>query len=131
MTQSVVPRTEIVTEHFTAELRPDGVLQISWRPGFTIDAELARAAVAAGDEVAAGTPRRLLVDMRVSGQMDREARAIFSAPSDWAHAVALWVQSPMSKVIANFFLGVSKTPVPTRLFTDEAEALAWLKAQSV
>jgi hypothetical protein len=131
MVQSAAPRTEIVTEHFDARLRPDGVLQISWRPGFTIDAELARAAVAAGEEIAGGTPRRLLVDMRISGQMDRDARALFSAPSEWADAVALWVQSPMSKVIANFFLGLQKPSSPTRLFTEESEALAWLMEQRV
>jgi hypothetical protein len=30
-------------------------------------------------------------------------------------------------MMANFFLSVSKPPFPTRMFDDEASALAWLQ----
>jgi hypothetical protein len=33
----------------------------------------------------------------------------------------------MSRVIGNFFIGFSRTNIPTRLFTSEAEAIDWLK----
>jgi hypothetical protein len=129
MTISPPPaRTEIVTDHFRTFLRPDGIELIAWNPGFTINAELAQAGVDAGREVAGSETRRLLIDMRTSGVMDKQARAIFAAETDWVHAVALWVASPMSMVIANFFLGVSRAPRPTRMFTEEVDAVAWLMA---
>lgn len=42
-------------------------------------------------------------------------------------AVALLVKSPMSRIIANFFLGLNKPAIPLRLFNNEAEAIEWLK----
>lgn len=33
------------------------------------------------------------------------------------------------RVIANFVLGISKLPGPTRYFTVEAQALEWLKGK--
>ena len=71
----------------------------------------------------------MLIDMRVSGPMNKEARSIFVNSGDYVCAVALWVQSPLSVVVANFFLGVSRTPTPTKMFTSEADAATWLIAQ--
>jgi hypothetical protein len=62
--------------------------------------------------------------------MDRDARAHFASPDrGLVSAVALWVQSPLSVMLANFFLGVTRPPVPTHLFTDEVKAVAWLKTR--
>ena len=44
-----------------------------------------------------------------------------------ATAVALVVDTPVSRVLGNFYLGLSKPHIPSRLFNDEAEALDWLK----
>lgn len=44
-------------------------------------------------------------------------------------AAALPVESMLSRAIANFFLGLNKPLIPTRLFNDEAEAVAWLGTQ--
>jgi hypothetical protein len=129
MTTDSPPRSSIETDHLRAWLRPDGLIEIDWGPGFTIDAALAQTAVAAGKEVGGGVVRGLLIDMRQSGIMNKEARAIFASDDSWVYAVALWVGSPMSTVIANFFLGVNRVPRPTRLFTKEADAVAWLTAQ--
>jgi hypothetical protein len=42
-------------------------------------------------------------------------------------AVALIVDTPLSRVLGNFFLAVNKPLYPTRLFDNEASALAWLQ----
>lgn len=114
---------------FRAWLRPDGVVQFAWQPGFAVGGADAAAAMDAGREAARGAMRGVLVDMRTLGVMDKSARTVFSAPNDWAHAVALWVNSPLSTVLANFFLGVSRARIPVRMFTREADAVAWLKTQ--
>jgi len=103
--------------------------QMDWLPGFTIDGAHAAAAMKVGRELAGGESRGLLVDMRTLGVIDKEARSIFATPNDWAYAVALWVRSPLSMVVANFFLGVSRSPVPVRMFTKETDAVTWLQAQ--
>ena len=35
---------------------------------------------------------------------------------------------PLSRAIGSFFIGLSKPPVPTRLFKSIDEALAWLRS---
>lgn len=42
-------------------------------------------------------------------------------------AAALPVESRISKLIANFFMAIVQNRVTTKVFTDEAEAVAWLK----
>lgn len=120
---------DLDTTKFRAWLRPDGVVQFDWVPGFAIDGAYAAAAMDAGRVAAGGEPRGVLVDMRDLGVMDKSARSVFAAPNDWAYAVALWVRSPLSTVLANFFLGVSRARLPVRMFTREAQAVAWLKSQ--
>ncbi len=72
-----------------------------------------------------GVPLPLLVDMRSMRSIAREARKQF-AQTTVSSRVALLVESALSSTLANFFLGLSRPDVPMRVFTDEADALAWL-----
>jgi len=40
--------------------------------------------------------------------------------------LALLVGSPVSRMIGNVMMGLAKPPYPTRMFTDEDAAKAWL-----
>lgn len=46
-----------------------------------------------------------------------------STPGQAARAVS----SPVSRVLANFYFGISHPRLPIRLFTAEDEALEWLR----
>jgi hypothetical protein len=41
-------------------------------------------------------------------------------------ALALVCKSPMSRVLAHLFFAVVTTPLPTKMFTTEADAKQWL-----
>ncbi|MCX6175173.1 MAG: STAS/SEC14 domain-containing protein [Ignavibacteriales bacterium] len=71
----------------------------------------------------------LLVDVRQQKSISREARHFYSSKevTDNVTALAFLVESTTSKVLANFFLGLNKPPYPTKLFTNEDEAIEWLK----
>jgi hypothetical protein len=90
----------------------------------------AQANIRATGAVVGGRRLPVLVDLRRSQSIDREARACYGGPvtAESCSAVALLVQSPLSRMLANFFLGWNKALMPLRLFTDESEALAWLKS---
>lgn len=109
----------------TAELDEAGFVRLSWEPGVKITGDLAREAVAALERVCGGRPRPMLVDMTSTGALTRGARVVFAEKSA-ASAIALLGKSAVDRVIANFALGVSPVPVPTRFFTVESVALAWL-----
>lgn len=73
-------------------------------------------------------PILLIVDIRQGRVLSREARNHFteSQLSQHVRAVALWVGSPTSKVLGNFFISLSRTSIPIKMFTSEQEAADWL-----
>jgi hypothetical protein len=74
-------------------------------------------------------PRPILVDIRKIRSVSREARAYYAgyAAAEIYSAAGFLVESPLSRALGNFFLGLNKPMFPSRLFTSEAEALAWLR----
>ena len=117
----------ITHSKFRMWLRPDGIVQLVWAPRVTMALEDALAATGAMAQLTGGQPSPLLVDTHDAGPQDRPARTEFARRSDLVSAVALIVATPLSRMMGNFFLAVSKPMAPTRLFDDEASAVAWLQ----
>ena len=113
---------------FRMWLRPDGVVQVVWAPQTTVLLEDATAALEAMAQLTGGRRSPLLVDMRDTGPQDRATRAVWARPSVPLSAVALIVGSPLSRMMGNLFISANRPTTPTRLFNDEASALAWLQA---
>jgi hypothetical protein len=111
---------------FRIWLRPDGIVQLVWAPRTTVLLEDVTVALAAMAELTGGRRSPLLVDARDTGPLDRPTRAELTRRSDLQAAVALIVGTPLTRVMANFFLSVNKPVFPTRMFDDEASAVAWL-----
>jgi len=72
----------------------------------------------------------LLVDLTHIQSMSKEARDFYAGENTaaYAKAVALIIKSPISTVIGNFFLGINKPAFPTKLFSNETEAIEWLQS---
>lgn len=106
----------------------DGLCVCTWTVGAEVTGRDAKDALAA--EVAALAGRRMPLLVRLAGirSMDREARQVFGAagPDTGITAVALVATSPVQRVLANFFLTLSRPPVPVRMFTDDNSARRWL-----
>ncbi|MGZ3866526.1 MAG: STAS/SEC14 domain-containing protein [Bacteroidia bacterium] len=71
----------------------------------------------------------LLIDSRHIKSISKEARDHFSIRNreTGITSFAVLIDSPLSRIIGNFFMGLNKPSVPAKLFTNEAEAVAWLK----
>jgi hypothetical protein len=110
-----------------------GVVIVTFDDGATLDLDLAQRTTPVLEQVTEGQPRPLLVDCRNLRGQTREARVYFaSEPSHVRHytAVALVVGNALSRVIANFFIGINKPDKPTRLFDDPNQAIEWLRGHS-
>lgn len=118
---------EVIHPKFRMWLRPDGIVELVWRSGAELGLEDAVAAIDEMTKLTDGRRSLLLVDIHDAGQQDRAARMEFVRGGDLVLAVALLVSTPLSRMMGNFFLTVSKPMAPTRLFDDEAAAVAWLK----
>ena len=116
----------IITRTARISLRPDGILHFVYFPDAQERLEDAHANVKASEHLNPDQRRPLLVDLRPMRGIEREARAYYSSLRSIT-ARALLVESPVTRVMANFFISINKPPVPTKLFTSEDQAVAWLK----
>lgn len=109
-------------------LGDDGILYIKTKPGAEIDRDEAEASVRAAIQLC-HEPRPALIDLSDLRRMTRDARMYYSGPetAKGRSALALLIKSPVAKMFGNFFMGLNKSTVPTRLFTSEPEAIAWLR----
>ncbi len=120
-------RPEITGEKFRIWLRPDGVVEIVWEPHVPSVLEDAVAVIDAMSELTGGRAAPLLVHTEDAGPQSREARMEFVRRQEVVSAVSLVVGNPLSRMMATFFINVSRPDVPIRLFEDKEAAVAWLK----
>ena len=71
----------------------------------------------------------LLIDARQIKSISKEARDNFSIKnrSTNINSFAVIIESPLSRIIGNFFMGLNKPSVPAKLFNNEQDAVNWLK----
>lgn len=110
-------------------LGDDGIVRIIHVPGAELTMEDVQETMAAYLKLYKGKRRPLLIDTKTMKSMAREARHYYAGEEavKVASAAAIIVGTPVSKVLGNFYLGLSNPHLPTRLFTSEDEALVWLK----
>ncbi|WP_205843760.1 hypothetical protein [Nakamurella deserti] len=104
----------------------DDIILLKWTEGITITEDAARTAAAFVNRISADRRRPMIVDMTRTAAVTRQARTVFLEPGA-ASRIALLGTSPVDRVIANFVLGVSNLPCPTRFFTSETAARSWLR----
>ena len=120
---------EIRTRTMVTRLDTDGVMHIAHFPGAEETLADAEENIRAGTAAWGVGPWPILVDIRQMKPLSRDVRRYYTRPEATRRvkALALLVHSPLSRVLANFFITLIKPNAPTRIFTDETEALAWLK----
>ena len=114
---------------FTVFMRKDGILECDVFPHAEMNLDDGIECIDAQALLAQGMLRPLLVKMGEIKSIDTAARSYIGGKeaAKNVHATALLIQSHVGRVIGNFMLGLNKTIYPTRLFTSEDEAVAWLK----
>jgi hypothetical protein len=74
-------------------------------------------------------PRPMLVDIRNLKTVSKESRNTYSSEktAEYLKAAALIVGNPVSRIMGKFFLGINRSAMPVRVFTDAEKAVEWLK----
>jgi len=85
--------------------------------------------IAACAELCGGSKTLALIDCRGMSSISREAREYYAGEeaSKITKACAILVDSPLTRLIGNFFMRVNRTTYPIKLFTSEKDALIWLR----
>lgn len=107
---------------------PSGVTHTGWLKGAVCGIDEARAADAKIRAMGRGEVL-LMVDLRNVDSIDRPAREFFMDLDEGYRAVAVVAGSPATRMLANFFIGLNRGVIPVKMFTADADALAWLQAQ--
>jgi hypothetical protein len=119
----------ISTTSADVSLGADGILRTQVLRSGRQTLDSARENLAAWNTLSPDHRRPMVVDLRdMNTAIDRDAR-LFYASSELAPrvtAVALLVGSAASRLVGNFFVAVSRPAMPLKVFTNEAQALAWL-----
>ncbi|MEK6256193.1 MAG: hypothetical protein N2C13_02605 [Chloroflexota bacterium] len=80
-------------------------------------------------KLAQGIKRPVLNDLRNLKNANRESRAagVGKEAIKIISAIGLVVRSPVQRTVGNLFQQINRPPFPTKIFTSETEAIAWLK----
>lgn len=127
MLEPTTPEVKELTAFWTW-MEDDGIVRTRVKPGAEIDLKMARENSKAVNSFFTGSKFPLLVDTRAIKSMTRDARQHFTIRNRDSHVnrLAIVIKSPVSKVIANFFMGVNKPDVPSKIFNSEEKAITWL-----
>lgn len=70
----------------------------------------------------------ILCDIRQSRPLSKEIRDYYVTEEvvNQTKAFAFIIAAPLSKMIANLFIGIRKPPIPLKMFTDKFKAVKWL-----
>jgi hypothetical protein len=106
-----------------------GVIYGAYKPNVVVDLEAAKRIAADRISLSNGTDYPQLSYIDGLSSVTKEARDYFSKNDGIKHMkrLALITTSPISRIVGNFWLQISRPTVPTRLFASEEEALNWLK----
>lgn len=119
----------IKTSTYTTWMGNDGIARTVVDAGAEVDVKEAQENTQAVFSLYTNKKFPLLIDSRNIKYITKEARDHFSIRNreTLISSFAILIDSPLSRVIGNFFMGLNKPSVPARLFTKEEEAIQWLK----
>lgn len=106
----------------------DGLFEMTYKPLKLVDIGIAKVIVKERLEFKGGVNYPCLFDVSPVKEITKEARDYMANEgNDFVLASALLINSPLLKMMGNFFITVNKPKNPTKLFNNKDEALQWLQ----
>jgi hypothetical protein len=120
---------KIIENEFTKLWIEDGIMYGEYKEDIIIDVEAAKKIAADRIALCNNKSYPFLGTAGSIKNLTKEARDYFSKGDGikYMKKLAIFTTSPISRMVGNFFLAISKPTVPTRVFTVKDEAIRWLK----
>lgn len=124
-----IPENVIEITAYWTWMGSDGIARTKVKPNFDVVLTHAMENSVAVNSLIKDKKFPLLIDARGIHSISREAREFFTTRGRDTNinSMAVIIKSTISRVVGNFFMGINKPTVPTRLFENEKEAEEWLK----
>lgn len=125
------PKTRAQTRVATLSLEKQNIIRVKFRDDHEVTPEDVKEILRKSDELAGGIRFCFLVEMSKTNHAGNEAAQRYAA--DNVHckqriADAIVVTNVALKLAAGFYIQFYKPRVPTRVFTSNEKALAWLRS---
>ena len=105
-----------------------GILYFVYKQKVEIDLKAAKKIVEDRLNLQDGIPYSVFCDFRGAKSVSKEARDYLAKEgSILLQSVAVLVESPVTRIIANFYLRINQPKVPTRMFTQKENAVKYLE----
>ena len=119
--------TEIQKEMMTLQEK-EGALIVLYKPGIRLDLDMAKQLVANRLDYQKGKNQPVVIHMNGIKATSKEARLYMGKEGVQGITMgAFIVRNSIEQVILNFFLSIERPPIPTKAFTNEEDALVWIK----
>ncbi len=107
----------------------DGLLIATYQSGLEINLSIARSIVSDRLSFTEGRPYPVLIYNLGVVSIDKEARDFFSSADGTigVRVAAIITDSAYKVSLTNFFLLVTRPPLPVKLFQQDTKALRWLR----
>ena len=114
---------------FTFFVDENHIIHVNYDTTANITLEDAQKEVAFVKKNSGGQKTLAVVNITKVKSVDQKARQLYAGPEtgEVYKATALIVNSPVSKMLGNFFLGLNKPKMPVKLFNSVEEGIKWLK----
>ena len=104
------------------------ILFFIYKPGVKVYLNVAEQVVKDRVQLQNETAYPVFCDMRGVKDSDKPARDYLAKEgSTLVTAVAVLIDSPVTKIMLNFYLNINRPQTPTRMFTDQSLALEFLE----
>lgn len=127
----IVPISNVIeTRTFYTWMGEDGIARTQVKPNAEVNLADAKENSLVVNQLKAEEKFPLIVDTRRIKSISKEARDYFSlrGRESKTFAFAILIDSPLSMIIGNFFMGLNKPRVPVKLFTSEEKAISWCQS---
>lgn len=124
-----IPKDAIEVVGYFTWMGDDGIARTCVKPNIDIEVEHAVENSKTVTSFYKDKKFPIMIDARNIKSMSYEARHHFSAHGreTKTNAFGIIIGSAISRVLGNFYLGINKPAVPTKLFDNEHDAIEWLK----
>jgi hypothetical protein len=126
-----IEKGQIIYNEYAKMWRHGNILCASYNNGIIVDEQIARDMLETRLAIADGKPHFLYADCRGVKYWTRESRRFTATKEHHQFVIAgsiVYSDLYVVKVLLNFFFKFNKLPFPSKFFTNEQDAIAWLSS---
>jgi hypothetical protein len=119
----------VIENQYALLWKEDDIIMGIFKSDIVLDLEGAKETVKLRKTLTPDKDHLLLVDIRNIKNATRQAREYMGSKEagEGIRKTAIMIDANFSVILGNIFLKFNKPEVPTRLFTEKAAAIRWLK----